>query len=616
MNLEEKMKNDSNIFGTLEIYHISISLGDATVLVTRDKDDKIINTVLIDLGTNADEVFDWCTNSEEIKGFKEDKNLTFDYIIISHNHADHIDGIRENHIIGREIIYSYVSDGTLFKGKRRKHNGSVDNITSKPKLKKEDKNQKNLIEYLKINNDKDSLYTIKLAKNIALKCICANGIYISTEGKMETCPGNFKSCNDHSITWLLEYENDKGNVVFRYFTAGDLSGSNDSNYTNIEEKVTEYLKHKKITVDLLKATHHGSKFSMQNLFLTTIEPKEIVVPCNNSHLLPFPQFFQRIHHTKKVVNRKREIEAKNNGNQKAEPYEPKIYITNYMFFKFSDYKKKFLGNVDEGMLKSEFEKTTPKIIFSDDQQYVGATKEKKEDTKTKMIIVKTTIINNKVETTHKNEIECTIKVPTNSQRHLFPIICNLYYLKDNLYYNYAAKITYKAYKEKKKQIDEIKADYFKTRKADILKKNPYYFNNMDNEEEIGAILLEDFYDLNEEKNMYTEKEEIEESLELMKNELANGYRAAFKDTDYNLVSDFYKSILVPSFAMNFFCSEYERVYEVRYTSSRNSFIKRLEKLYSEFSGIDFYYKDVFDRFVNLKNYNQLAIPHKRRKLKK
>lgn len=345
----------------LEIYHPSISAGDTAIIVTRSNDKSIVKTVLIDLGCNTQEVIQWCNSN--IDKFKSDKNSTFDYVIISHYHQDHYAGIFHASIQTESLISSFVSDTTRVSNRKRKYSKNSDDAKNPP-VSHSIKTSKviNLFNELgPLIKPKSSDITVKPSSLnidlgplkqqgiITLQCICANGIYRTAEGKFKAAEGDFSDWNDHSIAWLLEYKGTED--TFRYFTAGDLSGS-DTGYTDIESLLIPFLKGKKVNV--LKATHHGSKHSLTFNFLNTIKPDEIIVPCNHSHLLPFPQFFERVYDLKK----------------KNKNLNTHIYLVNYLNFEKEEYNSKF-DNVDQLKKMQALKTITPAIKESKNAIYTA-----------------------------------------------------------------------------------------------------------------------------------------------------------------------------------------------------------------------------------------------------
>lgn len=259
----------------IEIHHVSVSAGDATIIAIR----KNVNSespdhlILIDAGKSQADL-------ETIKNHSSEYFNTniFHYVVLSHAHVDHHGALPDSDLLDNDttnLLYGDALKSCFLNTKYRK-NTKVD-VSYGP-------------------------YKVDLS-GVSLTCYCAGGI-IPNKGKI--IKGKFKDENDLSMAWLLEY---KG---FRYFTAGDLSGATEGKYNNVEGHLLEYLYGengplKNKTVDVLKATHHGSKYSLfgddgfycennsNSIFLKKLKPKAIIVPCNNSISppLPTPEFFDR-----------------------------------------------------------------------------------------------------------------------------------------------------------------------------------------------------------------------------------------------------------------------------------------------------------------------------------
>jgi beta-lactamase superfamily II metal-dependent hydrolase len=266
--------SSSKTYYKLEIHHISVSAGDSTVIAVReDVKNRLPDClVLIDAGKSEADL-------EIVKEYCSEffKTNVFQYVILSHSHDDY---------------HGALPDSDLF-------NNDTTNLVYGDALKscfintKYKKNTKVIVDY--------AGYKIDLP-GASLTCYCAGGV-IPTLGKIKK---KYKDENDLSMAWVLALGK------FTYFTAGDLSGATEGKYNNIEGPLIKYLcgkdgplKGRKI--DVLKATHHGSKYSSfgddasycekneDSLFLDALQPNIIIVPCNNSISppLPTPEFFSR-----------------------------------------------------------------------------------------------------------------------------------------------------------------------------------------------------------------------------------------------------------------------------------------------------------------------------------
>ena len=315
----------------LEIHHIGISSGDATVIAVKQKNENDKNytvkcKVLIDAGGESPMgdtqiIIAYCNK------FFGDAN--FDYVVASHYHADHISGFF--YVEGIEFE-KFVDIGIYDAFKPINHKGQK--LDNKTKYYADKMNGKERVEIPFIKNDKkhDDNKPLKLRlvneeDAITLTCYCANGILANgtnvlgdklntsnsangilangtnvLKGKINTS----NSANDHSLAWILKYND------FRYFTAGDLSGEDTARYVNVEGPLVKYLSEdilKENKIDVLKATHHGSAHNTygnmkeenkmevegENSFvLDTLQPETIIVPCNQHKSLPASLFLSRV----------------------------------------------------------------------------------------------------------------------------------------------------------------------------------------------------------------------------------------------------------------------------------------------------------------------------------
>lgn len=272
----------------LEIHHISVSNGDATVIAVNelDQDNKITkcDLIFIDFGAtekDIERIEKHCT-----KAFGGNYNVK--YIIFSHSHWDH-----KGEFLGKKRDFFVKENPIIFHGQPSKDFDS--------KFYK--------IDELIINDDETK--EIKIHDEVSLTCYCASR---KLPNKEITNNSKNEEPNNNSLAWVLKYKE------FIYFTAGDLSGSEASNYMNMEKPLLDYLYDEKgplkgKNINVLKASHHGSKYNMfgydnespnnnkNSFFLDKLKPEYIVLTCNKVNKLPDQEFFLRVTENKEIKER-------------------------------------------------------------------------------------------------------------------------------------------------------------------------------------------------------------------------------------------------------------------------------------------------------------------------
>ncbi|MGZ5027447.1 MAG: hypothetical protein ACXWE9_08685, partial [Methylobacter sp.] len=195
----------------LEIHHISVSNGDATVIAVNelDEDNKIIKSDLIFIDFGATEKDISYIEKHCTKAFGNNYNVK--YIIFSHSHWDH-----KGTFLGNKRSFFVKENTSIYHGQ--------------PSNDFDGKYHK--LEELIINDDPKE---IKIHDDISFTCYCASRKLPKKEINEFKTKSKNKEPNNNSLVWVLEY---KG---FVYFTAGDLSGSISAQYMNMEKPVLDYL---------------------------------------------------------------------------------------------------------------------------------------------------------------------------------------------------------------------------------------------------------------------------------------------------------------------------------------------------------------------------------------
>ncbi len=220
--------------GFLHIYYLNIGQGDATLVRTPGR-----QYILID-GGPGDAVLG------ELAGVMPFFARRIDVVMLSHPHADHLDGlieVLERYDVGT-VMVSGVSYG--YKGYER----FLELIEERG------------VNVVFVNGDTD----------YALDDVVLDIVY-----PLESLAGReFENVNNSSISFRLLY----GERIF-YFS-GDLEIEGE------EELVASPLD---LRSDVLKAGHHGSRTSSSEPFLDLVQPQWAVISCgvDNQFLHPHPE---------------------------------------------------------------------------------------------------------------------------------------------------------------------------------------------------------------------------------------------------------------------------------------------------------------------------------------
>ena len=223
-NINNKLtKNVSVKDGNLKIYFIDVGQADS-ILISNNN-----HNMLIDAGNNGD--------GEKLVNYFKSLNInSFDYVVGTHPHEDHIGGMDD--IIRNFDIKNYYMPEKLSTSKT--FEDVLDSLT-----------------------EKNMQYTVpKKGEILTLEDAKLNVIYVGDETN---------DANDSSIILKLTYGNNSA-----LFT-GDAS-------KRVEKKILDY----DIKSDILKVGHHGSSYSTLNEFLNKVNPKYAVIEVGKNNIYNHP----------------------------------------------------------------------------------------------------------------------------------------------------------------------------------------------------------------------------------------------------------------------------------------------------------------------------------------
>ncbi len=287
---------------TLEIHHVNVGTGDATVIVVRDYDevattlskagvaplpvkhemlqyaiennhvldDTIACAVLIDAGNDA-------KKAARIKAYLSTIGVTeLNYVLTSHYHQDHLGGYpnllkRVNSAAGSEAYDA------------GDHSPKPANIFPRYRAILASKNY-SLNKVPATGNDIDTQFDLVpgMVPAMTLTCIATDTAVLDG-----TNHARARNNNDFGMAWLLQYG------AFRYLTGGDLGGFDAGGYIDMETPMIEAVVQEdaadfetmtappmpleKGHVCACKLNHHGSEHSSNGYYLSIMKPKSAVI---------------------------------------------------------------------------------------------------------------------------------------------------------------------------------------------------------------------------------------------------------------------------------------------------------------------------------------------------
>lgn len=227
-NVDKETSSNENVIvdGNLVIDYINVGQGDS-ILIRQGQ-----HAMLIDGGTTE------C--KEELLNFLQAENIkSFDYIVGTHPHEDHIGSLDE-------VVNTYDFDTILFS-----------RVTS---------NTKNFEELVTAVSNKGKKFTTPLSGNE----------YMLGDAKFKIlAPSStsYQSVNNYSIVIKLTY----GNNSFLF--TGDAETLSEMEILNSFDSLKS---------DVLKVGHHGSTTSTSKKFLNAVSPKYAVVSVGRDNLYNHP----------------------------------------------------------------------------------------------------------------------------------------------------------------------------------------------------------------------------------------------------------------------------------------------------------------------------------------
>lgn len=233
----------------LTIVHINVGQGDATLIKGPSR------SLLVDGGDNGqgDAVLDT---------LREHRVPALDWVVATHPHADHIGGLDE--VLDRvDALQGVWDNGEASTTQSYSHYATAAGSTT---------GGRNTIDVGKV---------FDLGDGARATCIVVNGKI--ADGTQVT---NVDSTNDRSVGLLVEWGE------FRYVIAGDLGGYASTSTTDVESPLAALIG----DIDVVRVSHHGSRFSTNPNWLNTLAPEAAILSVGNGNDYghPAPEVLDRL----------------------------------------------------------------------------------------------------------------------------------------------------------------------------------------------------------------------------------------------------------------------------------------------------------------------------------
>lgn len=224
--------------GFLRITHINVGQGDSTLIEGFEK------TLLVDAGDNG-------MGNDRVVRVLQDRSIpTIDYVVTTHPHADHLGGMDE--VIERltDVPGGVWDNGDSTTTQSYQDYVAAANATS---------GGRNTIEVG---------HVFDLGGGVTVTCYAANGTMYDGYQVVDAT-----STNDRSVVLVIEYG------AFREVVAGDLGGYDTATVTNVESSLGWLIG----DIDILRVSHHGSRYSTNPGWLNTLKPEVAIVSAGDGN---------------------------------------------------------------------------------------------------------------------------------------------------------------------------------------------------------------------------------------------------------------------------------------------------------------------------------------------
>ena len=222
---------------TLRITHINVGQGDSTLIEGPSA------TLLVDAGDNG------MGNDRVVRVLNENGIAALDYVVTTHPHADHIGGMDE-------VLTSVDATGGVFDNGDNANTQAYDNYAGAAAA---------------TTGGRRTItpgHVFELGGGAKATCYAVNGVVIDGYEVFDAT-----STNDRSVVLLIEWGE------FKYVIAGDLGGYDTDTVADVESSIGWVIG----DVDVLRASHHGSRYSTNPKWLNDLKPEVVVISAGNGN---------------------------------------------------------------------------------------------------------------------------------------------------------------------------------------------------------------------------------------------------------------------------------------------------------------------------------------------